>query len=89
MDPTFFNGHQQVIHQSHPAIYFGLALPLIMGLIMLILLVIACLKLRRRQMGDIARLLWSIFLLVLPIAGPIIFFMVHPGELDDDSRSRI
>jgi uncharacterized membrane protein YhaH (DUF805 family) len=51
-----------------------------------ILFLIALLKLRRRQMNDIARLLWVLFLLIIPFFGSIIFFLVHPGELPDEIR---
>ena len=57
--------------------------------IILIVFMVALLKLRRRQMNDAVRLLWVLFLILLPLVGSLIFFIVHPGQLSDERRETI
>jgi uncharacterized membrane protein YhaH (DUF805 family) len=59
---------------------------LIVFIIFAIPLLIALLKLRRRPMNEFLRLLWVIFLLVIPIIGPIVFMIVHPGDEEASTR---
>lgn len=58
-------------------------------LTVLILAIVALLALRRRPMDDIPRFLWALFISLAPLIGPVVFFVVHPGSLDDNTRRRI
>lgn len=62
-----------------------------MGLITLVLLLalVAFLSLRRRMMGEVPRFLWALFIFLVPVAGPIVFFIVHPEELPPGERKSV
>ena len=68
---------------------FPLWVPVTLSIITFVFFFIALLKLRRRQMNDITRLLWLIFLILLPFIGSILFFLVHPGQLSDAERKSV
>ncbi len=42
--------------------------------------VLALIRLRRRQLGEVARVLWAILILVIPLLGSLAFFIVKPGK---------
>ncbi len=54
--------------------------------LVLILALIALLGLRRRPMDEVARFLWALLIVAAPVIGPLVFFIVHPGRLDDAER---
>jgi len=58
-------------------------------LTVLILAIVALLALRRRPMDEIPRFLWALLISLAPVIGPVVFFVVRPGSLDDDTRRRI
>lgn len=52
----------------------------------LILAIVALLALRRRPMDEISRFLWTFFIALIPILGPVLFFIVHPENLSAEQR---
>lgn len=42
----------------------------------------ALIRLRRRHLGEVARVLWAILIVVVPLLGALAFFIVRPGEPD-------
>ncbi|MCC5845774.1 MAG: PLDc_N domain-containing protein [Verrucomicrobia bacterium] len=59
---------------------------LVLGLITLLLAIIALLKLRRRPMDETSRAIWAFVILYTPFVGPIVFFIVRPGNIPDEVR---
>lgn len=57
-----------------------------LGLITLTLAIIALLKLRRRPMDETARAIWAFVILYTPFIGPVVFFIVRPGNVPDEVR---
>jgi len=55
----------------------------------LVIAIVALLALRRRPMNETARFLWALLIAFAPVIGPVVFFVVHPGSLDDGTRQRI
>ena len=58
-------------------------------LTVLILAIVALLALRRRPMDESPRFLWALLISLAPVIGPVVFFLVRPGSLDDEARQRI
>jgi hypothetical protein len=46
----------------------------------LVVAVLALVSLRKRKMKDVAKALWAAVILALPLAGPIAYWIVQPGE---------
>ncbi|MCC5850885.1 MAG: PLDc N-terminal domain-containing protein [Verrucomicrobia bacterium] len=60
-----------------------------MILFVVLFTVVALLTLRRRPMDEIPRFLWTLLIVLLPVAGAIIFCIVHPENLSDEERKFI
>lgn len=45
--------------------------------------ILALLSLRRRRLHEIAVALWVIVIVVLPLLGPVAFFLVNPQARED------
>ena len=58
----------------------GVIVFLLFWAIVIALSIAALLYLRGRSMNDIAQAIWAIFIVAVPIAGPIACFIVGPGE---------
>jgi len=54
--------------------------------LVLILAIVALLSLRRRPMDEIPRFLWALLIVLAPVIGPIVFFIVRPGDLSEEQR---
>ena len=54
--------------------------------LVLILALVALLGLRRRPMDEVPRFLWALLVLVAPVFGPLVFFIVRPGRMDESDR---
>jgi hypothetical protein len=46
----------------------------------LALIVVALLALRRRQLEPLVEVLWTVVVILVPILGPLAFFVVAPGK---------
>ena len=57
----------------------------IFGLVF-ILAIIALLSLRRRPMDEIPRFLWAILIVLMPLLGPVVFFIVQPESVSPEQR---
>ena len=54
--------------------------------LVLVLGIVALLSLRRRPLDEIPRLLWALLILLAPVLGPLVFFIVHPENLTPEQR---
>lgn len=59
-----------------PAAFLALLLLL---LILVLLPIVALYRLRAVKMDEIARAIWAVFIVLVPIAGPLAYFIVSPG----------
>jgi uncharacterized membrane protein YhaH (DUF805 family) len=55
----------------------------------LVLVLVALLTLRRRPLDEIPRFLWALLIVLMPIIGPIVFFIVRPESLPVEQRRTI
>ena len=62
---------------------------LVVLLLVMVLAVVALLALRRRPLDEIPRFLWALLIVVAPVLGPIVFFIVRPGNLPPEQRKSI
>lgn len=46
----------------------------------IVIAILALLSLRRRPIDELPRVFWAALILLIPIAGPIAFFIVSPGR---------
>jgi len=46
----------------------------------LVLIIVALVRLRKRQLEPIIQVLWTIVVVIIPILGPLAFFIVAPGK---------
>jgi len=42
--------------------------------------IVALMRLRRSQLDEIARVLWVIVIVLIPVMGALAFFIVNPGK---------
>ncbi|MFO7741758.1 MAG: PLDc N-terminal domain-containing protein [Anaerolineae bacterium] len=47
----------------------------------------ALIRLRGRQLDDVARVLWAILIVVVPLLGALAFFIVQPGAAEGRDRA--
>lgn len=47
----------------------------------------AIIGLRRRQMDDVARVLWVILIVMVPLLGALAFFIMQPGAAERRDRA--
>lgn len=47
----------------------------------------ALIRLRGRQLDDVARVLWAILIVVVPLLGALAFFIVQPGAAERRDRA--
>jgi hypothetical protein len=45
-----------------------------------LLALLALFRLRQRNISDVARALWAILVVIVPLLGAIAFFVIQPGE---------
>ena len=62
---------------------------IVLATIVVAIAVAALLSLRRRAMDETPRFLWALFVVVCPMLGPITYFLVHPGALEEKLRRPI
>lgn len=43
---------------------------------------LALFSLRKREIDELLRFLWAILILFVPILGSLVYFIVHPGEME-------
>jgi hypothetical protein len=48
----------------------------------LVLIIVALIRLRKRQLEPIIQVLWTIVVILIPILGPLAFFIVAPGKAE-------
>ena len=58
-------------------------------LCVLVLAIVALLALRRRPLAETPRFLWALLILLAPILGPVVFFIVRPENLDEEQRKTV
>ena len=58
-------------------------------LCVLVLAIVALLALRRRPLDEIPRFLWVLLIILAPILGPVVFFIVRPENLDAEQRKTV
>jgi len=46
----------------------------------LVLIIVALIRLRKRQLEPIIQGLWTIVVILIPVLGPLAFFIVAPGK---------
>lgn len=46
----------------------------------------ALIRLRRRQLDDVARILWMMLVVLVPLVGPLAFLVVRPGHRRPDEN---
>jgi hypothetical protein len=51
--------------------------------------IVALLALRRRPLDAIPRFLWALLIILAPILGPVVFFIVRPENLDAEQRKTV
>ena len=61
----------QVFNCLIPLIWLGLSITALLGL-------------KKKSLGETARVLWAIFICVVPILGAVAFWVVSPSEKADD-----
>lgn len=64
----------------HAGFFFVQALNCLILLLWLGLSVAALVGLRKRPMGETARVLWALIILVVPVMGAVTFWIVRPGD---------
>jgi hypothetical protein len=58
-------------------------IPVLVVIIWLVPSIVALVGLRRREMDEIARVLWVLVIFAFPLIGPIAFFVVQPAKKSD------
>ena len=51
--------------------------------------IIALVSLRYRVIDELPRFLWAILILFMPFFGSIVYFIVHPGEMEIEIAEEI
>jgi hypothetical protein len=63
-----------------PRFFFLQGLHLIFILLWLGLSAAALLSLRKRHLSDVARVLWTIFIVIIPLLGAAAYWLMLPGQ---------
>ncbi len=58
-------------------------------LCILVFAIVALLALRRRPLDETPRFLWALLIILAPILGPVVFFIVRPENLDAVQRKTV
>ena len=58
-------------------------------LTVLIFGIVALLTLRRRPLDEIPRFLWALLIILAPVLGPVVFFIVRPETLTAEQRKTV
>ncbi len=57
--------------------------------LVLVLAIVALLSLRRRPLDELPRFLWALLIVLMPVVGPVVYFIVRPENLPPEQRKTI
>ena len=58
----------------------AISLTIILTIVAIVLIVVSLLQLGRCRLTEIIRFLWVLLILLMPVIGSIVFFLVRPGK---------
>ena len=59
---------------------FAITLTVILTIVAVVLIVMSLVQLGRCRLAEIIRFLWVLLILLMPVIGSIVFFLVRPGK---------